>query len=247
METVLDRQEAFKFGYHWIGDEEEAAEQIEFARRLLYLPVGSKIFMPFCGPGWYAHELSMWGFQVVGAEVVPSFLQEAKHRGQRLGLSIAFLQAEPLNFPFHDEKFDGAMLVGNRFGMLGDELTDFEFLRELARVIKPQGRLVATLPHRDGLLNSFQERDWETMMDGSKMLITRKWDAMTGQMWEEWRDAGTGQNERLFIVIYRVYTLTELEHLLRRVDFTIINAFGNFMGGELNYKSRWMVVQSVKG
>jgi len=246
METVLDRQAVFKLGYHWVGDEEESAEQIEFVRRLLYLPVGSKILMPFCGPGWYAHELSMWGFQVVGTEVVPSFLQEARHRGQRLGLSTFFLQAEPLNLPFRDERFDGAMLVGNRFGMTGDELTDFEFLRELARVIKPQGRLVAVLPHRDGLLNSFQERDWETMVDGSRMLITRKWDAMTGQMWEEWRDAEAEKNSRLFIVIHRVYTMTELGQLLSKSGFSLANAFGNFMGGELTYKSRWMIVQSVK-
>ncbi len=247
METVLDRKEVFRFGYHWVGDEEEASQEIEFARRLLYLPVGSKILMPFCGPGWYAHELSMWGFRVVGTEVTPSFLQEAKHRGQRLGLLTSFLQAEPLNLPFRNEKFDGAMLVGNRFGMTGDESSDFEFLREVARVLKPQGRLVVALPHRDGLLSSFQERDWETMTDGSRMLILRKWDATVGRMWEEWRDVASEQNTRLFVVIYRVYTLTEFEHLLRQAGFTLVNAFGNFMGGELTHKSRWMVVQSVKG
>ncbi|MCX7642433.1 MAG: methyltransferase domain-containing protein [Armatimonadetes bacterium] len=246
MEAIFDRKAVFKFGYHWVGDEEESAEQVEFVRRLLYLPVGSKVLVPFCGPGWYAHELSMWGFQIVGTETVPSFLQEAKNRGQRLGLSTLFLQADPLNLPFRDEKFDGAVLIGNRFGMTGDELTDFEFLRELARVVKPQGRLVAALPHRDGLLNSFRERDWETMMDERKMLIARKWDATTGQMWEEWRDAETSQNTRLFVVIYRVYTLTELTYLLRKAGFTPVNAFGNFMGGELTYESRWMLVQSVK-
>ncbi|MCS7186272.1 MAG: methyltransferase domain-containing protein [Armatimonadetes bacterium] len=246
MEAVLDRQEVFKLGYHWVGDEEESAEQIEFVRRLLYLPVGSKVLMPFCGPGWYSHELAMWGFQVVGMEVVHGFLQEAKQRGKRLGLSTSFLQAEPLYLPFRDENFDGAMLIGNRFGMTGDELTDFEFLRELSRVIKPQGRLVAALPHRDGLLNSFQERDWETMVDGNRMLIFRKWDPMTGQMWEEWRDADVRETPRLFVVSYRVYTLTELERILRKVGFTVVNAFGNFMGGDLTYKSRWMVVQSVK-
>ncbi len=246
MEAVLDRKAIFKLGYHWVGDEEEAAEQIEFVRRLLYLPVGSKILMPFCGPGWYAHELSMWGFQVVGTEIAHSFLQEAKLRGQRLGLSTSFLYAETLKLPFRDEKFDGAMVIGNRFGMTGDELTDLEFLRELARVIKPQGRFVAALPHRDGVLNSFQERDWETMVDGSRMLIFRKWDAATGQMWEEWRDVETGQNSQLFIVIYRAYTLTELDNLLRKSGFSITNAFGNFAGGELTHKSRWMIVQSVK-
>jgi len=82
MQTIVDKKAVFKLGYHWIGDEEEAAEQIEFARRLLFLPVGSKVLMPFCGPGWYAHELSMWGFQVVGTELSLPFLQEARQKKQ---------------------------------------------------------------------------------------------------------------------------------------------------------------------
>ncbi|MCX7969881.1 MAG: methyltransferase domain-containing protein, partial [Armatimonadetes bacterium] len=177
---------------------------------------------------------------------VPSFLQEAKTRGRLLGLSTLFLSADHLSLPFRDEKFDGVMVIGNRFGMTGDERTDFNFLRELARVLKPQGRLVAVLPHRDGFLYQFQERDWETMIDGSQILITRKWDAVTGQMWEEWRNSDVKQNFHLFVVIYRVYTLTELENLLFKAGFNLVNAFGNFMGSELTYKSRWMVVQSVK-
>ncbi len=245
MEAVAGKKVIFKLGYHWIGDEEEAAEQIEFARRLLFLPVGSKVLMPFCGPGWYAHELSMWGFQVVGVDLFPPFLQEAKQRSERLGLTAVFLFAEPLQLPFQDEQFDGAMLVGNRFGMTGDELTDRDFLQELWRVLKPKGRLVMALPHRDGVLHRFRERDWETMTDGNRILIERKWMAAIGQMWEEWRSA----NEKLgsaFVLTYRVYTLTELESLLQKCGFEIVNAFGNFRGSELTYRSALMLVQSVK-
>jgi len=245
MQAMADTKVIFKLGYHWIGDEEEAAEQIEFARRLLFLPVGSKVLMPFCGPGWYAHELSMWGFQVVGTELSLPFLQEARQRNKRLGLSAVFILSEPLLLPFQDEQFDGVMLVGNRFGMTGDELTDKDFLQELRRVLKPKGRLVMALPHRDGVLHRFRERDWETMMDGNRILIERKWMAETGQMWEEWRSA----NEKLgstLVLTYRVYTLTELESLLRECGFEVANAFGNFRGSELTYRSDLMLVQSVK-
>ncbi|MCS7192308.1 MAG: class I SAM-dependent methyltransferase [Armatimonadetes bacterium] len=246
MEAVLDKRAVFKFGYYWVGDEEASAEQVEFLRRLLYLPVGSKILMPFCGPGWYAHELSMWGFHVIGTEVSWEFLQEAKQRSLRLGLSATFLSADPLALPFQDEQFNGAMVVGNRFGMTGDEQNDLKFLSELARVMKRKARLVMALPHRDGLLQEFQERDWETMLDGNRILVFRKWDAMTGQMWEEWREIDSEANLRLFLVIYRVYTLTELEHLLQSCNFKLTNAFGNFIGGELSHKSRLMLIQALK-
>jgi len=249
MEAIADKKVIFKLGYHWIGDEEEAAEQIEFARRLLFLPVGSKVQMPFCGLGWYAHELSMWGFQVVGTDLFLPFLREAKQRSERLGLSAVFLFAEPLRLPFQNEQFDGAMVVGNRFGMTGDELTDRDFLQELWRVLKPKGRLVMALPHRDGALQQFKERDWETMMDGNRILIERKWMAAIGQMWEEWRSANEKSAPKLgstFVLTYRVYTLTELDALLRRCGFEIVNAFGDFRGSDLTYKSALMLVQSVK-
>jgi hypothetical protein len=87
MAEVLDRQAVFTFGYHWIADEEEAAEQIEFARRLLYLPVGSLVLMPFCGAGWHAHELAMWGYQVVGTDPCQKLVEEALERNHKMGVS----------------------------------------------------------------------------------------------------------------------------------------------------------------
>jgi SAM-dependent methyltransferase len=256
MEAIADKKVIFKLGYHWIGDEEEAAEQIEFARRLLFLPVGSKVLMPFCGPGWYAHELSMWGFQVVGTDFSLSFLREAKQRSTQLGLSANFLLAEMFRLPFRKEQFDGAMVIGNRFGMTGDEFSDREFLSEIWRVLKPKARIVMALPHRDGVLHQFKERDWETMMDGNRILVERKWMAAIGQMWEEWRSANeksapSTQNSAPklgspLVLTYRVYTLTELDALMRKCGFEITNAFGNFLGDDLTHKSLWMLVQSVK-
>ncbi len=243
---VLGRNEAFAYGYHWVGEEEAAAEQIEFARRLLYLPVGSKVLMPFCGPGWYAHELAMWGFSVVGVERVRPFVVEAQQRSQRMGLTATFFLGDPMRLPLRSHQFDGVMSIGNRFGLTGEEAGDKEFLTELARVLKPQARLVLSLPHRDGLLHRWQERDWETLSDGSRIFVFRQWDPLTGQVWEEWHQTLDTNQSRLFVVIYRVYTATELEQLLRACGFRLTNAFGSFLGSPLSHESRWMLVQAMK-
>ena len=243
-EAVLDRTALFRLGYHWVGDEDASAEQIEFARRLLYLPVGTKVLMPFCGPGWYAHELAMWGFQVVGTEETPAFLQEARERAQRLGVTTAFVQVQHLQLPFRSERFDGVMGIGNRCGFSGDEATDKRFLMELARVTKPKARLVFALPHRDGLLHHWQERDWETLLNGHRVLTYRQWDPLKGQMWEEWHFVD--RQPRTFVVTYRVYTATEVEALLRECHFQLTNAFGTFLRGLLLHESVWMLIQCVR-
>ena len=102
------------------------------------------------------------------------------------------------------------------------------------------------LPHRDGVLHQFKERDWETMMDGNRILVERKWMAAIGQMWEEWHSVDAKQGNKILVLTYRVYTLTELDGLLRKCGFEITNAFGDFTGGDLTHKSLWMLVQSVK-
>jgi D-alanine-D-alanine ligase len=245
MAEVLDRRAVFAFGYHWVADEEEVAEQIEFARRLLSLPVGSLVLMPFCGAGWHAHELAMWGYQVVGIDPCQKLVEEALERNHKMGISAMFAVAEaPL--PFREASFDAAMILGTRFGLTGSEQDDRRWLAELARVLKPNGRLVLELPHRDGIVRNWQERTWERLHDGAACLIVREWDALMGQMLEEWTVMDADGQTLRFAFTCRIYTPTELAVLLQTHGFEMTNAFGTFLGAELALHHRRMIIQAIR-
>lgn len=245
MAEVFDRRAVFAFGYHWVADEEEAAEQIEFARRLLYLPVGSLVLMPFCGAGWHAHELAMWGYQVIGIDPSLTLLREAFERNHKIGVSVMFIAAD-LPLPFDDASFDAAMILGTRFGLTGSEQDDRRWLTELARVLKPNGRLVLELPHRDGVVRHWQKRTWERLHDDAACLIVRDWDALTGRMLEEWIVMDANGQTRRFAFTCRIYTLTEFAGLLQPHGFQMTNAFGTFWGADLALHHQRMIVQAIR-
>ena len=245
MREVFDRRSVFACGYHWVADEEEAAEQIEFARRLLYLPVGSLVLMPFCGAGWHAHELAMWGYQVVGTDPCPKLVQEALERNHKMGVSVMFAVAE-MPLPFREASFDAAMILGTRFGLTGSERDDRCWLTELARVLKPNGRLVLELPHRDGVVRHWQERTWERLPDDTTCLIVREWDAMTGRILEEWTVMDANGQTRRFAFTCRIYTPTEFAGLLQSHGFQMTNAFGTFLGADLALHHQRMIIQAIR-
>lgn len=53
--------------------------------------------------------------------------------------------------------------------------------------------------------------------------------------------------DNLFVLIYRIYTLTKFGWLMEKCGFEITNAFGDFRGSELSRESLWMIVQSFQG
>ncbi|GBC98164.1 Ubiquinone/menaquinone biosynthesis C-methyltransferase UbiE [bacterium HR17] len=246
MASVSGRHDLFAHGYHWVADESEAAEQIEFARRLLYLPVGASVLMPFCGAGWHAHELAMWGYQVVGVDPCLDLVRVARAHNEKAGVTAYFSVSPITTLPFDDATFDAAMILGNRFGLTGNEREDAQLLAELSRILKPEGRLVAELPHRDGIVRHWQERDWERLTDDAICFITREWDALTGRVLEEWTVHRPDQSPWQFAFTYRVYTPTEFASLLSANGFQLTNAFGTFLGADLRLHHPRMLIQAVR-
>lgn len=76
--------------------------------------------------------------QLIGADLALPMLALARGKSDRLGAAIGFCQADALTLPFGDESFDGAIIA---FGLrnLEDRRAG---LAEMARVLRPGGRLV---------------------------------------------------------------------------------------------------------
>lgn len=100
-----------------------------------------------CGTGRLAEALAMaagTGGRVVGVDVARGMLARAERRAQRARASgtqagtLEYRVADALDLPFDDASFDAATIG---FGLRN--LPDYERgLREMARVVKPGGRVV---------------------------------------------------------------------------------------------------------
>ncbi|MDO8618080.1 MAG: class I SAM-dependent methyltransferase [Candidatus Uhrbacteria bacterium] len=106
------------------------------------LPSGATVLDVGCGPGVMIRELLARDFRVIATDIAPAMIEECRRRfGDEPRLTLAVTSAEQL--PVADSSVDAVIAMG-----LVEYLPDDEaVLREFARVLKPNGRLIVTLPH----------------------------------------------------------------------------------------------------
>lgn len=119
---------------------------------LLDLASGARVLELGCGTGVFlpalAAAVSPRG-QVIGLDHNPGFLEEARQRVERAGFSTLVMleEADAVRLPFPDNSFDAAHVERVLMHLADPDAA----LREVHRVLKPGGRLVAAEPDSAGV------------------------------------------------------------------------------------------------
>jgi SAM-dependent methyltransferase len=221
---------------------DEARNQALAAARLAQCPDGGDLLDVPCGFGRHAVPLAQAGYRVVGVDRSEPLLAEARRRaGEALGAGLALTRGDYRELPLPDESFDAAINLYTSLGYLGDE-EDTRVLAEIARVMRPGGRLVLETMHRDLLVRTFQEQDWRLLGGGRLLLAQRTFDVASGTIQETQTliDRGGTRESRSFTV--RVYTATELLAMLAAAGFAKTTAYGGLDGAPLGSDTRLVLV-----
>lgn len=99
---------------------------------------GASVLDVGTGDGSYALEAAARGARVVGVDADPAMLRAAKERAASRGLRVELTEGRVEALPFADESFDVVLAV-TVLCFVADTTTAF---REMARVLRPGGRLV---------------------------------------------------------------------------------------------------------
>lgn len=94
-----------------------------------------------CGTGAMLDELSPFG-RVVGADFAPEALAFCRSRGKRAKRDYNLVRADARRLPFGSDHFD----IVTAMDIIEHIDRDKDALAEIARVLKPGGRLLATVP-----------------------------------------------------------------------------------------------------
>src|SRR4051794_15576080 len=222
------------------SDHGEARRQALAAARLSGCPDGGDLLDVPCGFGRHVVPLARAGYRAVGVDRSRALLDEARRRAEdeRWPKLIA---ADYRELPFADESFDAAVNLFSSLGYLGDQ-SDTHVLGEIGRVLRPGGRLVIEIMHRDRAVRGFVEQDWRLLGEGRLLLEQRTFDAATGvaQTTETLVDASGERESRSFSV--RVYTATELLAMLDRAGFAEAKCHGDLDGGPFGVDTRLVIV-----
>jgi SAM-dependent methyltransferase len=222
------------------SDDDEARAQALAAARLSGCPDGGDLLDVPCGFGRHAVPLAHEGYRVVGVDRSEALLAEARRRaGDAEWPSL--VRADYRKVPFADESFDGALNLFSSLGYLGDD-EDAKVLAEIARVLRPGGRLVIETMHRDLVVRGFQDTDWQLVGEGRLLLEQRSFDQASGvvQTTQTLVESSGERDSRTFSV--RVYTATELVAMLRRAGFAATRCLGDLDGAPLSPGTRLVIV-----
>ena len=228
--------------YAVLADPETGKRQAEGVARLVGLEPGADVLDCPCGYGRHSIEFARLGFHVVGADRSEVLLGEAKRRAGE-GAWPRFLQADYRELPFEDASFDCVTNLFSSLGFWGEE-GDRRAIQEFRRVLRPGGRLVIEIMHRDRLMAIYQPRSWEELPDGSLMIEQRTIDYERGLTVVRHELVEPSGNRIDASYEFRVYTATELIGFARDAGFEQVSCYGDFDETPLSRDTRLVLVAS---
>jgi O-methyltransferase involved in polyketide biosynthesis len=140
-------------------------------------------------------------------------------------------------------EFDGAFCFGGSFGYF-DEEGNAEFLKAVARSLKPGARFLVDTHVAETLLPVFRERDWQRMED-TLVITETHYDHVQGRVETEWTFVREGEMAKRPSSI-RVYTYRELCQLLEEVGLTDCEGYGSLNGEPFGLGSRRLYLRAAK-
>jgi SAM-dependent methyltransferase len=132
--------------------------EAEFVIEAMSLSPGAQVLDVGCGYGRHAMELAARGFHVVGLDLSTPLLVRGGEEAHRRGLTINFVRGDMRELDF-EAQFDGAYCLFSTFGYFDDE-TNKKTAANIARALKPGGKILIEILNRDYVISDLPTRVW---------------------------------------------------------------------------------------
>lgn len=207
-----------------MGECDFIEKEINYNRSLKIIDVG-------CGTGRHAIELTKRGYQVTGIDLSESQLKRAKEKAGAQNLQIDFQKHDARQLPFINEFDLAIMLCEGAFPLMETDEMNYEILRNIARSLKGNAKLIfTTLNGLFPLFNSVEEFCASKTLEGNATYRKNTFDLMT------FRDSNTTiieddlGNKRELECNERYYVPPEITWQLKSLGFKKIDIYGAKLG-----------------
>jgi D-alanine-D-alanine ligase len=145
-----------------VEDKQITKNEVELFTSILNSPKESAILDLACGQGRHSIELALRGYtNITGLDRSHYLIRKAKTAMQQEGLKITFKEGDARKLPFPADTFDVVMILGNSFGYFESNEDDIIILKEVFRVLKPDGTFLIDVADGSYLRTHYQPRSWE--------------------------------------------------------------------------------------
>ena len=222
--------------------------EAQFAIHALDIQPDHRVLDLCCGQGRHSIALAKTGLDVTGVDLSSEMLGIAQANAEENDAKLSLRQADMRRLPDEFEcQFDAVINMFSSFGYLESEDDDQEVLRQIAKSLKPGGKLLMDLLNREWVIINNEEYDWRKHEDGRIVLERRQLDLQTSTNHLTYTEIlPDGTSREMSDLHMRLYTLTELTKMLATAGLSIQNVYGGFQGEPYAVNTRRMIVVVAK-
>ncbi len=207
---------------------EQAVQEAAAVMRRWDLPSGSEVLDLCCGAGRHLEPLASYPIRVVGLDRSESLLGRA--RARFAGALPLIVQGDMRALPF-ERAFDGVAMFFTSFGYFFDDDENRTVLREIARVLRPGGRLMLDLMDKRSVVESLVAESART--ESEHTIRERRWITADGRRVEkEIFVQKSGESPQRFAESVRLLESDEISSWLSEAGFGTIEFTGTIAGDE---------------
>ncbi len=119
-------------------------------------PADSRLLDIGCATGRLCFALARQGYNVTGIDVAEKQIEQAAKFAHEEQVNVTFLQYEMPTLPLPDASF-AAAFMGNVYCYVPHRASRIAFLKEIARVLHPDGEVFLSQTVLDSVLESYEE------------------------------------------------------------------------------------------
>ncbi len=224
---------------------ERTAAETRFIAESLALPAAGEVLDLACGFGRHAIGMAALGYRVTGVDFNPRYLDIATADAAAAGVAMTWRTADMRSLGY-ERTFDGVYSFFTSFGYFEDDDNE-RVLAQVARALKPGGRFLLDVAHRDWLLTHPQQRTWTQRDDGALLMEETQLELVTSRVQSRQlliQPEGGTQVTKEFSL--RAYTCAELSALLRRHGFNVREVWGSAEREPYSRDSRRLILLSER-
>jgi len=206
--------------------------------RKLRLRPGAHILDVPCGFGRHAVELARRGFCVIGVDISPELLAQARRTAAASGVTAEFRRGDMRRLAYR-RRFDAVLNLFTSFGYFGDA-GDQKLLERFHQALRPGGWLALHLINRDWVLRNFQPAG-RRRMGGYLVAEKRSFDFDTSVLTCAWT-ARRGRRRWRGTTRLRLYSCHELVRMMGKAGFSVVRSFPGSHTAPARLDFRWLLL-----
>ena len=237
------KRDYLQFYGHTLKTERTELES-QFAIRALSLNPNDSVLDLCCGQGRHSIAIAKTGINVTGVDLSPEMLTLARKQAAESSTNADFIQADMRNLPdtLHG-RFDAVINMFSSFGYLESEDDDQQVLHQIAKALKPNGKVLMDLLNREWVIRYNEPYEWRTHDDGSVILEHRQLDLLHSVNHLSFTEiAPDGTRREQSQLHMRLYTLTEMTKMLAKAGLQLTQAYGGFNAEPYSVNTRRMLL-----